>query len=328
MEKNNSKIMKKKPSLDFAQMSPFHANIIKKRKNSRFKNMQKETYSSFIIKLLDETPINFNKSIKKISATAYKNLFKKSSNFKPFNTNYSQTRKSRPTHFEKLLNKIETNVVTKKESLKEYQSKDFYDSGKKLNILSLNDKLDEQEKEREIEKKKEKEKENKLKNSYNNLKRKRLNSLYGYDSNFIKSKKYLVKRKDNFELDKYQNEVLKVSQKNLSKDYMIKLFTELQFIKRDADLIKPLPPINYKALVNHCFKDVPEIKKNIKEKSLDKKGELNMDEYEKELYMIRKNNTFKRGATKRNKRMYKIYEILPEYVIDALYKKRNKQINF
>ena len=45
---------------------------------------------------------------------------------------------------------------------------------KKLNILSLNDKLDEQEKEREIEKKKEKEKENKLKNSYNNLKRKRL----------------------------------------------------------------------------------------------------------------------------------------------------------
>ena len=47
---------------------------------------------------------------------------------------------------------------------------------------------------------------------------------------------------------------------------MIKLFTELQFIKRDADLIKPLPPINYKALVNHCFKDVPEIKKNIKEK--------------------------------------------------------------
>jgi hypothetical protein len=26
--------------------------------------------------------------------------------------------------------------------------------------------------------------------------------------------------------------------------------------------------------------------------------------------------------------MYKIYEILPEYVIDALYKKRNKQINF
>jgi hypothetical protein len=25
--------------------------------------------------------------------------------------------------------------------------------------------------------------------------------------------------------------------------------------------------------------------------------------------------------------MYKIYEILPEYVIDALYKKRNKPIN-
>ena len=52
-----------------------------------------------------------------------------------------------------------------------------------------------------------------------------------------------------------------------------------------------------------------------------------MDEYEKELYMIKKNNTFKREKMKRNKRMYKIYEILPEYVIDALYKKRNKPIN-
>lgn len=95
---------------------------------------------------------------------------------------------------------------------------------------------------------------------------------------------------------------------------MMKLFTELQSIKRDADLVKPLPPINYRALITHCFK-----------KDDDKKKE--MDEYEKELYYIKKSNTFKREKTQRNKRMYKIYEILPEYVIDALYKKRNKPIN-
>ena len=96
---------------------------------------------------------------------------------------------------------------------------------------------------------------------------------------------------------------------------MMKLFTELQYIKREADLVKPLPPINYRALVTHCFKGVEDKKKS-------------MDEYEKELYYIKKSSTFKREKTNRNKRMYKIYEILPEYVIDAIYKKRNKPINF
>ena len=95
---------------------------------------------------------------------------------------------------------------------------------------------------------------------------------------------------------------------------MMKLFTELQYIRRDADLVKPLPPINYRALVTHCFKRDDDKKKD-------------MDEYEKELYYIKKSNKFKREKTQRNKRMYKIYEILPEYVIDALYKKRNKPIS-
>ena len=52
-----------------------------------------------------------------------------------------------------------------------------------------------------------------------------------------------------------------------------------------------------------------------------------MDEYEKELYKIKTSYKYKRVKTQRNKTLYKVFEILPEYVIDALYKKRNRPTN-
>ena len=326
MQKNNSKFLKKKPTLNYDQMSPFHANLYKKSKNPNFIGTSKLTYSSFIIKMLDETPINFNKSIRKISNTAYKNLFKKKTGFNPFNTDYSSSKKREDiSPFEKVLNKIENRVIKKNEYLKEYKNKSIIDPVNQRNKSQNTNFNESNDKKNFFIKNKSSHNFNfnstsikqnkKIKNSYNNIKKKRLNNLYGYDSNFIKSKNHLLRKKESFGLGKYQNEVLKLSQRNLSKDYMMKLFTELQYIKRDADLVKPLPPINYRALVKHCFKKVEDKKKS-------------MDEYEKELYFIKKSNTFKREKTQRNKRMYKIYEILPEYVIDALYKKRNKQINF
>ena len=76
MLKNNIRKLTKKPTLDFNNMSPFHAYILKKKKTHQ--NFRpKQTYSSFIMKMLDETPTNFNKTVKKISATTYKNLLKK-----------------------------------------------------------------------------------------------------------------------------------------------------------------------------------------------------------------------------------------------------------
>ena len=349
-------MQKKKPTLNYKQMSLFHAGVIKKKRNPNFKGDMKQTYSSFIIKMLDETPINFNKSIKKISNTTYKNLFKRKTGFNPFNTNYSPSKKRNTTTFERALNRIEKETDKKNEFLKFYKNKysvesidhgyifhKFKEDNDKKNKSNNNSSGHNFNFENSPSPMKEKQK---IKNSLKNLKKKRLNQLYGYDSNFIKSKNYLLKKKDLFELGNYQNEVLKISQRNLSKDYMMKLFTELQFIRRDADLVKPLPPINYRALVTHCFKGDEEIKKTktkeskeIKEskevkknnndkKTANKKVPKEMDEYEKELDDIKKNNKFKREKTTRNKRMYKIYEILPEYVVDALYKKRNKEINF
>ena len=162
--------------------------------------------------------------------------------------------------------------------------------------------------------------------SVNNLNKMRLNALYGYDKFFIQSKKSLLRKKDLIGLENYQNNILKVSQRNLSKDHMFKLFTELQSIKKNADLVKPLPPINYPALIMHSFKEVEEGKKHLSKLSLDDKKFKDMDDYEKEMYKIKKSNVFKRVKIERNKRMYKIYEILPEHVVDVLYKNKNKII--
>ena len=49
----------------------------------------------------------------------------------------------------------------------------------------------------------------------------------------------------------------------------------------------------------------------------------NMDEYEKELYEIEKSKVKKRKTINSNKKLFQIYAVLPEYVIDVL-KKNNK----
>ena len=320
MFKNNIRKLTKKPTLDFNNMSPFHAYILKKKKTHQ--NFRpKQTYSSFIMKMLDETPTNFNKTVKKISATTYKNLLKKNTSYHPLNTtttNYSLTKRSTMSPFEKKLNKVKSEILSQNETSKESNTNNKSNiQPKKLILYKYNSNLNCHEPYYSPNKEK------KIKNSFNNIRRRRLDNLYGYDSNFIKSKNNLLRKKDSFELESYQNEVLKISHRNLSNDYMMKLFTELKFIKNDADLVKPLPPINYHALVTHCFKEKND-KKNNKEKSKENKK---MDEYEKELSLIKKSYNFKIQKTKRNKSLHKIYEILPEYVINALYKKKKKHIN-
>ena len=160
--------------------------------------------------------------------------------------------------------------------------------------------------------------------SVRNINRIRLNALYGYDKNFIQSKRYLQKEKFLINLENYQDDILKVSQRNLSKDYLIKLYTELKSIKSNAEMVKPLPPINYPALILHsCNEDKKDRRKNKSKMNFDNRKYNELDDYEKELYEIKKSNEFKRAKIVRNKRLYKIYEILPEHVIDVLYKKKN-----
>jgi hypothetical protein len=157
------------------------------------------------------------------------------------------------------------------------------------------------------------------------LNKKRLNTLYGYDQNFIRSKSYLRRKKYTLNLDKYQDDILKISQRNLCKDHLYKLYSDLQSIKNNANMVRPLPPINYAALILHSCNEDNKLRRKLKsKKNFENKKLKEMDDYEKELYEIKKSNELKREKFVRNNRMYKIYEILPEHVIDALYKKKKK----
>ena len=190
------------------------------------------------------------------------------------------------------------------------------------------------QKKNKSKKKKEKEKEKKLNklilkeiNSRNKKKkeifRTNLDKLYGYNKKFLFNKIKLKKEK-NKDLEKYQDDILKVSAMNLSKDYMLKLSSDLKTIKMTTEKIKPLPPINFRALVNHSL-DEKKRKKRFGLWTFDKK--INeMDEYEKEMYMIKTSMKHEAFNSNRQKLLYKMYEILPEHVVDTLFVKK-KQYN-
>ena len=91
-------------------------------------------------------------------------------------------------------------------------------------------------------------------------------------------------------------------------------------------MIKPLPPINFPALVFHSFKEVDDKVRRRTTLSYENKKLKDMDEYEKELYQIQKSNFFKRAKIVRNKRLYKIFEVLPEHIVDVVFKNKNKII--
>ena len=60
-------------------------------------------------------------------------------------------------------------------------------------------------------------------------------------------------------------------------------------------MIKPLPPINYTALIIHSFKEIDSKEKHRQMISFENKRLKEMDDYEKELYFIKKSNGFKRA---------------------------------
>ena len=186
------------------------------------------------------------------------------------------------------------------------------------------------EKERK-EKEKEKKENQKILKEIKNLKklkknrevfRSNLNRLYGYNQRFLFFNAKLKKKKcDN--LDKYQEDILRVSSINLSKDNMLKLYSDLKNIKLNSDLAKPLPPINFKTLINHSLDEGFEQKKRYGYKVQLKKFS-EMDEYEKEMYKIKINTRHEKMNITNNKLLYKMYEILPEHVVETIYGKKRK----
>lgn len=123
-----------------------------------------------------------------------------------------------------------------------------------------------------------------------------LQKLYGDESNYDKIKKYLDNHK-NLNLKKYQDKMFKVSRNNLSKNNMIKFISILKEIRDDAEMIKPLPPINLPEIIIHSIKENEEENRNNNKA----KKYSEMDDYEKEMYNIIQDNRKFKVLLRRNK---------------------------
>ena len=307
---------------------------IKLKKNNRI-----EDYSTFLIKFLKTSEKKLKNNCPKFSSTLYLNNKSNDTKDKFFNSNDSPNIQKVSLSIDQKLthNKIPNSkqlAMTKskfneKKKLIKLEDNNFTTTNNPLKTkrINLNSYINFSSNLLTKPKSYKKQKKIKLIRSVNNINRKRLNALYGYDDFFLKSKKKLLKEKDSTELDNYQNDILKISQRNLRKEHIIKLFSELKYLKNDAEMIKPLPPINYPALIMHSFKE-GEDRKNISRVPFDYKKYKDMDDYEKELYGIKKARiSCKHTIVEKNKRLYKILEVLPEHVINTIYKRKKRLIN-
>jgi hypothetical protein len=147
-----------------------------------------------------------------------------------------------------------------------------------------------------------------------------LNKLYGYNKRFYKFKDNLKKNKDS-ELEKYQEDILRLSSLNLCRDNLLRLYTDLRNLRINSEEVKPLPPINFRSLINHSLEN----RKKVKTKGFMPKNKRfkDMDEYEKELYKIKVNSKHEKMRAN-NKFLYRMYEILPEHLVEKMYVKKQK----
>ena len=259
------------------------------------KKRKREEYTNFLIKLLTETDTPKRKIMKK--------------GFKLNPISLSKTSLDRSTSVKSLATQesnsnIKKKYFTPKEPKKKKLLKGSENKEKKVNKknIILN----------EIKLKQSKRKQFFHKN---------LDKLYGYNKKFLFYNAKLKKQKWN-NLEKYQDDILRVSAINTSKDYMMKLSSDLKTIRINSEQTKPLPPINFRALVHHSLDQNK--RKKIYGIKANNRNINQMDEYEKEMYDIKTSFRHRRLNLNTNKFIYKMYEILPEHVVDTLYIKKGK----
>ncbi len=147
---------------------------------------------------------------------------------------------------------------------------------------------------------------------------KKFNKLYGLNKEFLKNVK-TVKNEKYLDLQDYQNQLLSVSS-NLSRENVLRLYTNFKSLKNQTNIIHPLPPINFNAIYEHSYRETLKGKsKERKSLKYELNGKKELDEFEIEQANINKGKYLK--INKENPVMYKIYQILPEHVIEVLYTK-------
>ena len=137
------------------------------------------------------------------------------------------------------------------------------------------------------------------------------NKLYNITESSIKQLDYVKKRKRQYSLAEYQDNILKaVNSKSIEKSEIMKLVENLNEIKIDSYNTKALPPINIDIIKDHVYR-----KKNFKDFMIRKQP---LDEFEKEEKLIKKLRSYKTvSKRKRNNNL----DLLPHYIRDAFARK-------
>lgn len=153
---------------------------------------------------------------------------------------------------------------------------------------------------------------------------KEFNRLYGLSEDYFKAYNSL-RNERNLSLSEHQSKLLSIST-NLSRDNVLRLYTEFKNIKSSSEVVKPLPPVNFHQILEHSRNELKKQKSLVKKKKKPLKEELSTktekDPFEEEMA------SFKLGQSsmikKENPALLKIFYTLPEYLVDALLKKKNK----
>ena len=159
-----------------------------------------------------------------------------------------------------------------------------------------------------------------LKKNINSIKdkvKREFDKLYGLNDTYYKELNFL-KTEQNLSLSEHQSKLLSISS-NLSRDNLLKLYTELKTIKASTEVVKPLPPVNFKKIIAHSKKEYQ--RKNrivLRGKEVNKEK----DAFEIEMENFKMNS--KRKLKKEDPAMIKAFSILPEYLVDILVKKKGK----
>ena len=151
-----------------------------------------------------------------------------------------------------------------------------------------------------------------------------LDKLYGIDPLYSKRMK-IAKRNKKDTLEEYQAKTFKILSKNdIGKTELNDLAYNLKNLRLQSDSVSPLPPINLNIIYDHVYRSNSNRNKKINKmtiRQLIKESNEPKDEFEKEEKLIKQMMSYKPiHRRKRNK----AFDILPEYLKDALSKRFNK----
>ena len=162
-------------------------------------------------------------------------------------------------------------------------------------------------------------KKNTIRLSMKEKRKKIFNKIYGLDDDYYNSLINLKKNK-NLSLIEHQNKIIQLSS-NLGKQNLQKLNKELRNIRIDSSLVCPLPPLNYRALVEHSHN---ENKKNKLKNRISLSKSLRIGQIKDKYEMELEKEKFKYYKPKmENANIQRMYEILPEHIVEVFVKKKH-----